>query len=250
MVRRIAFGIVLAAWLAGETVGACEQEEREDGKSESTSPGNAETIRLPEPKYDGKVSVERALRERRTVRSFKDEPLALHEVSQLLWAAQGITEGTKGLRTAPSAGALYPLEVYLIVGNVEGLGQGAYKYEPHEHQLIRIKQGDVRGEFAAALGQNGVNEAGAAIVFFGVYERETVKFGEMGVRYVHMEVGHAAQNVHFQATALNLGTGVIGGFPESRIKKILNVPEEEQLLYIMPVGRMRPDGETEPQRNP
>lgn len=247
--KRIAFAVMLGICLAGGRIAVCQQPQPGENKLESSAPGRTETIHLPEANYDGKVSVERALRERRTVRSFKDEPLTLREISQLLWAAQGITEGTKGLRTAPSAGALYPLEVYLVVGNVEGLGEGAYKYNPHEHHLIRIKQGDVRGEFALALGQSGVGEAGAAIVFFGVYERETVKFGEIGVRYVHMEVGHAAQNVYLQATALNLGTGVIGGFPESRIKKILNAPDEEQLLYIMPVGRMRPDGETELQQN-
>jgi len=247
-VKRITLVVVLVTWLAGETIVACEQPQAGDNKRESRAPSSIEKVQLPEPKYDGKVSVERALRERRTVRSYEDEPLTLSEISQLLWAAQGITERDKGLRTAPSAGALYPLEVYLVVGNVEGVKQGAYKYNPHEHQLTRIKDGDVRGEFGAALGQSGAGEAGAVIVFFGVYERATVKFGEIGVRYVHMEVGHAAQNVYLQATALNLGTGVIGGFPESRIKRILNVREEEQLLYIMPVGRIRPDGEREPQQ--
>jgi len=247
-VKRITLVVVLVTWLAGETTVACEQPQAGDNKRESRAPSSIEKVQLPEPKYDGKISVERALRERRTVRSYEDEPLTLSEISQLLWAAQGITERDKGLRTAPSAGALYPLEVYLVVGNVEGVKQGAYKYNPHEHQLTRIKDGDVRGEFGAALGQSGAGEAGAVIVFFGVYERATVKFGEIGIRYVHMEVGHAAQNVYLQATALNLGTGVIGGFPESRIKRILNVREEEQLLYIMPVGRIRPDGEREPQQ--
>jgi SagB-type dehydrogenase family enzyme len=247
-VKRITFVVVLVTWLAGETMVAWGQPQPGDSKLESTAPGTAEKVQLPEPKYDGKVSVERALRERRTVRSYKDEPLTLGEISQLLWAAQGITEEDKGLRTAPSAGALYPLEVYLVVGNVEGVGRGAYKYSPHEHQLTRTKNGDVRAEFGAALGQSGAGQAGAVIVFFGVYERATVKFGEIGIRYVHMEVGHAAQNVYLQAAALKLGTGVIGGFPEKLIKKILNVPEEEQLLYIMPVGRIRPDGEREPQQ--
>lgn len=232
---------MLGMCLAGGRIAASQQPQPVPGGLGFGAPDSAESFQLPEPTYEGKVSVERALRERRSVRNFKDTPLTLREISQLLWAAQGITERAKGLRTAPSAGALYPLEVYLVAGNVEGLGQGAYRFEPRQHRLIRIKQGDVRGEFGAALGQSGVREAGAAIVFFGVYERATVKFGEIGVRYVHMEVGHAAQNVYLQAIALNLGAGVIGGFPESRIKTILNAPEEEQLLYIMPVGRMRAD---------
>ena len=247
--RRIPFAVMLGICLAGGRIAVCQQPQPGENRLESGASGRIETIQLPEPNRDGKVSVEQALRERRTVRSFKDEPLTLHEISQLLWAAQGITETPKALRTAPSAGALDPLEVYLVVGNVKGLVEGAYKYNPHQHHLVRIKQGDVRGEFAAALGQNGVKEAGAAIVFFGVYERETVKFGELGIRYVHMEVGHAAQNVYLQAIALNLGTGVIGGFPESRIKKILNAPDEEQLLYIMPVGRMRLDTQRDASQN-
>jgi len=198
-----------------------------------------EKIKLPEPKYDSNTAVERALLERRSVREYKDEPLTLIEVSQLLWAAQGITEPRKGLRTAPSAGALYPLEVYVVIGNVEGVTQGVYKYKPHEHELVKVRNGDVRNELTiAALGQTWVGEGAIVIVFSAVYERTTQKYGDSGIRYVHMEAGHAAQNVYLQAVSLNLGTVTVGGFEDDEVRRILNMPDEEHPLYIMPVGKI------------
>jgi SagB-type dehydrogenase family enzyme len=249
IVKRISFAVMLTAWLGAGTMVTCESARAGEIALDTSPHGGSDEIPLPDPKYDGKVSVERALRERRTVRTYEEGPLTLNEISQLLWAAQGITDASRGLRTAPSAGALYPLEVYLVAGNAEGIKQGAYKYKPQEHRLIKVREGDVRGELDAALGKSDVRKAGAVIVFFAVYERTTAKFGEAGIRYVHMEVGHAAQNVYLQATSLNLGTVVIGAFPDRQIKKILNVPEYEQLLYIMPVGRVSPGGRMKPQRN-
>lgn len=198
-----------------------------------------EKIKLPEPKYDSDTSVEQALLERRSVRAYKDEPLTLTEVSQLLWAAQGITDLRKGFRTAPSAGALYPLEVYVVINNAEGVTKGVYKYRPHEHELVRIRNGNVSGELAVAvLGQTWVGEGAIVIVFSAVYERTTQKYGDRGIRYVHMEAGHAAQNVYLQAVSLNLGTVVVGAFKEDELRKILNMSDEEHPLYIMPVGNI------------
>jgi len=196
-----------------------------------------EKIKLPEPKYNSKTSVEQALLERRSVRVYKDESLTLTEVSQLLWAAQGIT-GPRGFRTAPSAGALYPLELYVVAGNVNDLPNGIYKYKPHKHELAMIVEGDKRTELCnAALDQPSVKDAAAAIVFSAVYERTTGKYGERGIRYVHTEVGHAAQNIYLQAVSLNLGTVVIGAFDNEEVKKIMNIGDKEQPLYIMPVGK-------------
>jgi SagB-type dehydrogenase family enzyme len=236
-VKRIHFAVMITALLGGATVAASELPQPGQSRLVPEAHNQPERIVLPAPNYDGKVSVEQALRRRRSVREYKDEPLTLKEVSQLLWAAQGITDAERGLRTAPSAGATYPLEVYVVVGNVEAVKQGAYKYNPREHQLIKVRDADGRAELAAALGQAQVRNAGALIVFFAVYERTTAKFGDVGTRYVQMEVGHAAQNVYLQAASLNLGTTVIGGFPEKQVKKILSVPENEQPLYVMPVGR-------------
>jgi len=194
-------------------------------------------ITLPEPKYKSEISIEKALLERRSIRDYKDKALTLAEVSQLLWAAQGITD-PRGFRTAPSAGALYPLELYVVVGNVIDLPKGIYKYDPHKHELVKTVEGDKRTELCnAALRQPWVKKAAASLVFCAIYKRITTKYGERGIRYVHMEVGHAAQNVHLQAVSLNLGTVVIGAFNDDGVKKVINMPKDETPLYIMPVGK-------------
>lgn len=199
----------------------------------------SDTIRLPEPVHDSDTSVEEALRKRRSNRSYKYMPLTRAEISQLLWAAQCITSQS-GLRTAPSAGALYPLEMYVVAGNVEGLPDGVYKYSPHNHELTGLAEGDKRNKLCeAALGQTSVRNAAAVIVMSVVYERTTVKYGDRGLKYVHMESGHAAQNVFLQAVPLNLGAVVIGAFYDDKVKEVLEMPENEQPLYIMPVGRMK-----------
>jgi SagB-type dehydrogenase family enzyme len=199
--------------------------------------GSAEEIRLPPPRDSGDMSVETALQKRRSVRDYKDSPLALADVSQLLWAAQGITS-ERGYRTAPSAGALYPLEVYLVAGQVNDLPAGVYKYQPRGHKLMKIAGDDQRSALAAAaLGQQPVREGAVDIVLAAVYERTTVKYGRRGVQYVHMEVGHAAQNVYLQAESLALGTVFIGAFDDEKVKGLLKMPDAERPLGIMPVGK-------------
>lgn len=198
---------------------------------------NATRLRLPEPRYESEVSVEEALLKRRSAREYARGSLTLQEVSQLLWAAQGITD-PQGLRTAPSAGALYPLEVYLIVGEVEAVAPGVYKYVPDGHEIIRVLDGDKRVSLAeAALGQVWVRNAAVDIVIAAVYERTTRKYGERGIRYVHLEAGHAAQNICLQAVALNLGVVTVGAFYDEQVKTVLSLPGREQPLYIIPVGR-------------
>lgn len=211
------------------------KETKQEEVIKEPSPG---AIKLPAPKFDSDTSVEEALLKRRSIRDYKDEPLTLAEISQLLWAAQGITETKKGYRTAPSAGALYPLETYVVAGNVSDLADGVYKYKPYGHELMKVAEGDRRSELAAAaLGQPAVKKGAAVIVFSAVYERTSGKYGERGTRYVHMETGHAAQNIYLQAVSLGLGTVTIGAFDDGQVKKILSMPENEQPLYIIPVGR-------------
>lgn len=201
------------------------------------TPAPVTTVQLPEPRLKSKVSLEEALLKRRSIREYANLPLTLEDVSQLLWAAQGITTEWGG-RTAPSAGALYPLEVYLAVGNIENLAAGVYKYKPERHELVKVRDDDVRGELAeAALGQNWVREAAIDIVIAAVYERTTKKYGDRGVKYTHMEAGHAAQNIYLQAAALDLGTVTIGAFYDDRVKDILGMPKNESPLYVIPVGR-------------
>jgi SagB-type dehydrogenase family enzyme len=196
-----------------------------------------EIIKLPAPETKNDTSVEEALSKRRSVRRYTDEPLTLAEVSQLLWAAQGVTS-REGLRTAPSAGALYPLEVYLVAGNVDGLPDGVYHYRPHSHELKKITDGDKRAELSkAALGQAPVKNAAAVLVISAVYERVTGKYGNRGIRYTHIEIGHAGQNIQLQAVSLELATVVIGAFYDNAVKEGLKMPDDEVPLYIIPVGK-------------
>lgn len=228
----ILFLVLIAGGIAGWLIFL---QPPEDIPSPAQSGGS---IKLPEPKYDSETSIEQALLKRRSVRSYTDQPLTLAELSQILWAAQGVTDEQRGYRTAPSAGALYPLEVYTVVENVEGVTQGVYQYKPQQHELVLVKSGSVREQLTnAALGQSSVGESPVVVVISAVYERTTKKYGERGVRYVHMEAGHAAQNMYLQAVSLNLGMVVIGAFDEDEVKKILNMPDQEQPLYIIPLGR-------------
>ncbi len=209
-------------------------EDDRDLEGEVNSIG--EDLELPDPTTDG-MDVERALKERRSVRQYTDEPLQLREVGQLLWAAAGITD-ERGFRTAPSAGATYPLEVYLVVGSVRGLSEGVYRYDPRRHRLSEVDEEDRRDElYQAGLRQDPIREAPVVLVISGVYERTTARYGDRGERYVHMEAGHAAQNIYLQATSLNLGTVVIGAFDDDSIASIMRMGEGESPLYLIPVGR-------------
>ena len=211
---------------------------RDGGRSPEPAPGDiGPTIRLPDPLRGGGPSLEEALLRRRSVREYSDEPLRLLELSQLLWAAQGITD-PRGLRTAPSAGGTYPLEIYVAVGAVEGLSAGVYKYRPAGHSLAKVREGDARAELAgAALGQRWVKEAAIDIIIAADYGRTTARYGDRGIRYVHMEAGHAAQNILLQAAALGLGAVPVGAFDDDGVGRALGSPPNERPLYIIPIGR-------------
>lgn len=195
-----------------------------------------ETIYLPQPRLDSSSSVERTLNQRRSVRNFSAVAITLGKISQILWSAQGITS-PDGLRTAPSAGALYPLEITLVAGNIAGLMPGVYRYSTVGHALTAIAAGDLRADLArAALDQQWMQAASAVLVFGAVEERTTRKYGSRGVSYIYIEVGHVAQNVFLQAQALGVGAAVVGAFDESRIAALVQMPEGESPLYLMPVG--------------
>lgn len=196
---------------------------------------DGEEIMLPEPKLKGDMSVEEAIAKRRSIRYYKDKPLTLEELSQLLWAAQGITEERRKFRAAPSAGATYPFEIYVVVGNVESLKPGIYHYDPFKHSLTLIKEGDYRADLQkAALNQQWVGKAAVDIVLVAFYERTTKYYGERGYRYVYMEAGHIGQNIYLQATALGLGTVAVGAFYDEDVAKILGTDGDP--IYIFPVG--------------
>jgi SagB-type dehydrogenase family enzyme len=185
---------------------------------------------LPPPRYDGEVSIEKALAERRSIRSYKEGPLTLNELSQILWAAQGITEPTKGLRTAPSPRAVYLLQVYVLPGNVTDLPMGIFQYRPQGHELIKIAEGDKKAELFKAAGQPPIKNAPVALVITGSSEKA------QNPAWMYLEAGHAAENVYLQAVSLKLGTVAMAGFKEEEVRKVMNFPEKERVLYIMPIG--------------
>ncbi len=198
-----------------------------------------QTIKLPKPVLQSRTSVEEALHSRRSVREFQNTPLSLEELSQVLWAAQGVTHPS-GFRTAPSAGARYPLETYVAVGRVQDLAVGFYRYEPKSHELVRLKDEDLRRKLAqAARGQTWVQEGAAVLLFSAVYDRVTSRYGERGKMYVHMEVGHAVENVYLQCESLHLGTVVIGAFEDDQVSSIAGLPLTERPLSLMPIGKKK-----------
>jgi SagB-type dehydrogenase family enzyme len=200
-------------------------------------------IKLPLPQLEGKMSVEEALARRRSRRAFKDYPLTLEQVSQLLWSAQGITQkggiGRTSKRTAPSAGGVYPLDIYLVVGKdkVEGLKVGVYHYNPLRHSLTIILEEDRRREISqACLDENQIENAPVSLIITAEFSRLTDRFGENRINFVYMEAGHVAQNIYLQVESLGLGTVSMGGIREEDISQALNLPEQHIPLYVMPVG--------------
>ena len=203
---------------------------------------------LPSPQTDGTISIEHALANRRSHRSFTDEAISAEQLSQVLWAAYGITNPIPGnpnlrggLRTAPSAGALYPFEIYILVGKVTGVETGLYQYISQEHKIVKVTDQDLReGLSVAAFGQVHIKEAPISILYAAIYSRMTGKYGDRGRdRFVCIDLGHSAQNVYLQAGALNLGTCAVGGFNDEKVVELMQLPEEEVPLYIMPVGHYK-----------
>jgi SagB-type dehydrogenase family enzyme len=192
-----------------------------------------EEIALPAPRLKGEISLEEALAARRSVREFTEEELTLEEISQLLWAVQGITAAWGG-RTAPSAGALYPLEVYVATAD------GLYHYVPQGHKAIVESKADLRGAlWRAGLSQDAIREAPAVFVLTAVYARTAKKYGQRAERYVKLEAGHAAQNLLLQTVGLGLGGVPIGAFYDDQVQSALSLPLDHEPLYLIPIGHPR-----------
>lgn len=196
------------------------------------------TIKLPDPSLKGSMSFEEATSKRRSIRTFRGDAVNLNQVSQMLWSAQGITLTSRGYRAVPSAGATFPLEVYVMAGRVNRLQPGLYKYITATHSLLKVKDGDLRDQIAeAALGQHMIKSAPVSFIIAADYERTARRYGERAPRYVHMEVGHAGQNLNLQAISLGYGAVMVGAFQDENVKSILGLPANENPLYIIPVGR-------------
>ncbi len=190
-----------------------------------------EEIMLPEPQIESNNSLEKAIKNRRSVRNFKEKELTMKQISQILWAAQGITSKLTGFRAAPSAGALYPLELFIVKED------GLFHYIPEGHKLEKLDSKDLRIELMqCGLLQEFIEEAPLNIIITSVNERTTKKYGQRGIKYVYMEAGHSAQNILLQATALGLGAVTVGAFDNTCLLNLLKLPKEYTPLYIIPVG--------------
>jgi SagB-type dehydrogenase family enzyme len=209
-----------------------------DAAPESTGGGvaaQADAVTLPTPKTTGSLPLETVISRRRSQREFAPGALTPEEVSQLAWSAQGITDKQRGLRAAPSAGALYPLELYVVDA------QGVWHYEPAQSSMRRIAAGDHRGDLAqAAVGQPQVGAAAANLVFTGVLARSRPRYGDRAERYIYIEVGHAAENALLEATALGLAAVPVAAFDDDGMRRVLGVGAAEMPLYIVSVGRRGP----------
>jgi SagB-type dehydrogenase family enzyme len=205
-----------------------------------TYPG-AKRIKLPPPEYDG-ITVEESIRKRRSVRNYSQKPLKISQLSQLLFAAQGITGEMYGkhLRTAPSAGALYPIEVYLVVNNVEGLSRGIYHYSVQGHELEMIREGDFRSDITdAGLKQDMLGGADITFVLSAIFDRVRHKYGERGFRYAYIEAGHISQNIYLQSVSLGLGSVSVGAFLDERVNKLIGIEgRKEAVVYLHAVGTL------------
>ncbi|MBN2863375.1 MAG: SagB/ThcOx family dehydrogenase [Bacteroidales bacterium] len=211
-------------------------------------------IKLPAPSFDSNTSVERALLTRRSERTFKQDAIKLKDLSQILWAAQGVTmkidtvpgwwtgrEWLGGVRTAPSAGALFPIELYIAAGNVENLDQGLYKYNALNHTIIKITDGDKREEVRkAALGQSAVGNGPACIIIAANLGRTEYKYKSKATQYVYIESGAVCQNIYLQCNSLNIGTVMIGAISAEPMKVALSMPDSETPIGVMPIGYLIP----------
>ncbi len=200
---------------------------------------SSKEIPLPEPSYKGEKSLEEAIEQRRTIRDFKSNSLTIKNLSQILWAADGITDKRRMFRSAPSAGALYPLDIFVAVGKngISGLEAGVYQYIPERHSLRLIKEGDVRKLLAkAALQQMWIAGAPVVVVITGCYKRCTIKYGDRGIPYTYIEAGHVGQNIFLQCEALGLSAGIVGAFYNQRVIECLGIKKENDPILVMPVG--------------
>ena len=194
-----------------------------------------EEIALPVPVKKSSLSLEEVLDLRKSVREFSSDALTPEAVSNLLWAAYG---NNKFRKTAPSAGALYPLSIYLVVNRVEKLNKGLYLYRGANHSLIKVSDKDISNKLAhAAFSQTFVHTAPLALIISAIPGITTAKYGQRGIRYIYMEAGHVSQNIYLEATRLGLGTVAVGAFDDQQVKDLLQ--QEVEPLYIMPVGGVK-----------
>jgi SagB-type dehydrogenase family enzyme len=238
----IPFGLIIISLNTG-----CGSKDKPKNSSADmiTSDTTGLTHTLPAPHNTGSMSLEEVLSVRRSHRSYTGEAITAQDLSQILWAAYGVNKPLSnpafggGFRTAPSAGATYPLNIYVLVGDVTGIPTGFYKYIPGGHKILKISDKNLKPDLcAAAYNQGMIKDAPACLLYSATFSRTTERYGNRGrERYVCMDLGHSAENVYLQAEALHLGTCAIGAFDDPAVKKAVSLPDQEVPLYIMPLGK-------------
>ncbi len=213
---------------------SCEDDGGTDGGVDGTD------VEEEPATVDDVEALRRVIHARRSFREFTDEPVTSEDIADLLWAAQGITLPERGFRASPSAGATYPLELYVAADRVEGMDPGLYWYTPDMDRTVSTGlTGPLASTIAAAaLGQEALERAAAIIVITAVFDRTTARYSDRGIMYVHMEVGHASENLILMATARGLGSVPIGAFYEDTVSSVLGLPPDHEPLYLIPVGHM------------
>jgi len=186
----------------------------------------------------GAMILDRVLRQRKSIRDFQQQPISKDQLSYLLWASTGIQRIEDGyeFRTTPSAGALYPIETYVVVNDVRKLEAGVYHYSIKAHQLEQLKQGEFRQEVtAAALGQGMCQTSAVVFVWSAVFERCKWKYGQRAYRYIYLDAGHIAENLALAAVSLNLGSCEIGALYDNQVNAILGIDGSEESVVCMAV---------------
>lgn len=235
------FGVV--GWLSGDFFGLVPKNGKKSEGKNATIP-TINSYVLPIPMFDIDVSIEEAIAWRRSIREYEDDPISIEHLSKILWASHGISEINFEFRTTPSAGATYPLEIYIVISEYGALIEssnyldpGSYKYDINTHSIELKKKGILDKELAkASLNQEWVQKAPINIVICSMFKRTERIYGDRGRRYVHIESGHVGQNIYLMAAALNLGTVAIGAFHDDEVKNVIGADENEEPLYIMPIG--------------
>ncbi len=213
----------------------------EEKNNESQISKTVKAIKLPKPEYSG-LTVEEAIKKRRSVRSYSDKPLTQAQLSQLLFAAQGITYSKNDIekRSAPSSGATYPYEIYFVANRVDGLEKGIYHYLPAQHEIELVKKGDfVQKLVVICANQEFIAGAACCFILSAVPKRTVSVYGDRGYIYIFMEAGHISQNIYLEATSMNLGTVSVGAFNQDSMKGLLGLEGEESPIYVQPIGAIK-----------
>ncbi len=226
------FGLIFSGFLPFQRRRALAREKKSFMKRENV-------MNLKPPILDGNVSLEKAIKQRRTVRSFSNELITKQQFSQIFWAAQGITEDRGFKRAAPSGGALYPADVYAVLGKncVEGFAAGVYRYKPKDHSVVNISDGDRRRDVAvASLRQMWMASAAVLFVVTVEHARICIKYGDRGIRYALIEIGHIGQNIFLQCQALGLEAGIVGAFDDREMAEVVRTEKNHEPIIVLPVG--------------